>query len=168
MCDHCGCRQFPPIAELTADHERILEMAWAVSEAVDPVAPERLATRDRLLALLDEHVVKEETGLYPQLMGTGDLSNETNDRLEEEHRVVRAALVDGTFDRRTYFALAAHIEEEEMELFSGARFAFDDEEWHEMDAAHRAAHHAQGTAHDHSHHGHHRAHGAADALTPLP
>ena len=25
--------------------------------------------------------------------------------------------------------LAAHIEEEEMELFSGAMFAFDDDEW---------------------------------------
>ncbi|MBK5224180.1 MAG: hemerythrin domain-containing protein [Acidimicrobiia bacterium] len=150
MCDHCGCREFGPIAELTADHESILEMAWLVSEAADRTDPDRLATRDRLLVLLDEHVVKEETGLYPQLMATGDLSTDTNDRLEEEHRVVRVALVDGTFDRRDYFALAAHIEEEEMELFSGAMFAFDDEEWDEMDAAHHAAchHHPD---HDHHH-----------------
>lgn len=151
MCDHCGCRQFAPIAELTADHERILDMAWIVAAAGDRTDPARLRTRDELVALLDEHVVKEETGLYPQLMGTGDLSTETNDRLEEEHRVVRRALVDDCFDRKLYFALAAHIEEEEMELFSGARFAFDDEEWAEMDAAHHAAHHAAGRPHGHGH-----------------
>lgn len=155
MCDHCGCREFGPIADLTADHESILAMAWQVAEAADRADPERLAIRDRLVVLLDEHVVKEETGLYPQLMGTGDLSDDTNDRLEEEHRVVRAALIDGSFDRRDYFALAAHIEEEEMELFSGAMFAFDEEEWDEMDAAHRAA------CHHHNDHDHH--HGLAVA-----
>lgn len=149
MCDHCGCRQFAPIAELTADHERILEMAWQVAEAPDPAAPARVEVRDRLLVLLDEHVVKEETGLYPQLMATGDLTSDSNDRLEEEHRVVRAALVDATFDRRDYFALAAHIEEEEMELFSGAMFAFDEEEWEEMEAAHHAACHHHSHAHAH-------------------
>lgn len=152
MCDHCGCRQFPPIAELTADHERILEMAWAVAEAPDPSSPGSLAARDQLVTLLDEHVVKEETGLYPQLMATGDLDADSNDRLEEEHRFVRGALLGGTFDRRTYFALAAHIEEEEMELFSGARFAFDDEEWDEMTAAHAAAHrHGHPHPHPHTH-----------------
>ncbi|QGG94956.1 hypothetical protein [Actinomarinicola tropica] len=154
MCDHCGCRQFGPIAELTADHERILDMAWVVAEAADPADPARLATRDQLLHLLDEHVVKEETGLYPELIGTGDLSLEANDRLEEEHRVVRAALVDGSFDRRMYFALAAHIEEEEMELFAGAMFAFDEDEWDRMDAAHHAAcdhEHPHDHPHDHVH-----------------
>lgn len=36
MCDHCGCRYFRAIAELTADHEQILELAWQVAErAVD-------------------------------------------------------------------------------------------------------------------------------------
>lgn len=149
MCDHCGCRQFGPIAELTADHERILEMAWVVAEATDLDDAGRLAVRDRLVHLLDEHVVKEETGLYPELMATGDLSHEANDRLEEEHREVRAALVDGSFDRRTYFALAAHIEEEEMELFSGAMFAFDEDEWERMESSHHAA--CDHRDHDHPH-----------------
>ncbi len=136
MCDHCGCRAFPAIAELTADHERILSLAWLLAEAprrgdTDPTVG------DELLALLDAHVVKEETGLYPLLLAAGDLSAEASDALEDEHRTLRASLMDGAFDRRDYYALAAHIEQEEMELFPAAMFAFDDDEWDELRAVHR-------------------------------
>ncbi|HEX4867264.1 MAG TPA: hypothetical protein VFV32_06515 [Acidimicrobiales bacterium] len=36
-----------------------------------------------------------------------------------------------------------------MELFSTARFAFDDEEWDDMAAAHHAAFHRAGITHSH-------------------
>ncbi len=150
MCDHCGCRAFAPIAELTADHERILELAWQVATG-DPEAPERLAARDALVTLLGVHSVKEEIGLYPQLIESGDLAVEDNDRLEEEHREVHEALVADRFDKREYFALAAHIEEEESELFPFAMFAFDEDEWNRMDAAHHEAFHRLGLPHDHRH-----------------
>jgi hemerythrin-like domain-containing protein len=132
VCDHCGCRAFPAIAELTADHETILSLAWRLAEAArrgdttDPTA------RDELLAILDAHVVKEETGLYPLLLAAGDLSVETSGTLEDEHRTLRAALTGASFGRRDYYALAAHIEEEEMELFPAAMFAFDDDEWDDL------------------------------------
>jgi len=125
MCDHCSCRSFEPIADLSREHEEILALAWEVAEGRD-ATDER--ARD-LLAILDGHVRKEELGLYPWLSHTGDLTDEVLGRLEDEHVEVRAEIEAGTFDRLDYYALAAHIEEEEMELFPAAMFAFDDDGW---------------------------------------
>lgn len=139
MCDHCGCREFEAIAELTADHEVILDLAWKLSESVRNGVPIDPVGHERLMYLMDMHVLKEEKGLYPLLMGTGDLSADECALLEEEHTDLGAALVAGEFERRAYFALAAHIEQEESELFSAAMFAFDDEQWDQMLDVHRAA-----------------------------
>lgn len=139
MCDHCGCRAFGPIAELSAEHETILSLAWQVAEATRLRLAVDTDTTERLVALLDLHIAKEETGLYPLLREQGDLSPETSDGLEREHLTVRAALVGGTFDRPAYFALAAHIEQEELELFPMAMFGFDDDLWDDLDAIHREA-----------------------------
>lgn len=132
MCDHCGCREYGPIAELTADHEEILTLAWTLAES----GGARADVRDELVALLDAHVAKEESGLYPVLVETGDLSTEANDALEAEHRELRATLLSGAFDRRDFYALAAHVEEEEMELFPAAMFGFDDDGWDRLADAH--------------------------------
>ena len=150
MCDHCGCRAFGPIAELTADHEHILELAWEVAEGEWPDEATHQAARDQLNRFLDFHAVKEEIGLYPLLISTGDLEVERCEGLEAEHREVHDLLERAAFDRRSYFALAAHIEEEEMELFSGARFAFGDQEWEEMAQAHHATDHEFGVPHTHA------------------
>jgi hemerythrin-like domain-containing protein len=139
MCDHCGCRAFPPIAELTAEHEEILERGWAVAEAERAGRIQDASEVDALVRLLDVHVRKEETGLYPELIARGDLSADQLAELEEEHRDLHRALTASTFDRRAFYTLAAHIEVEEMELFPAAMLGFDDEEWDAMDGAHRAA-----------------------------
>ena len=150
MCDHCGCREFGPIAELTADHDAILDLAWRAA-AVEGSDPETVtAARNELIALLDLHAMKEELGLYPLLMATGDLAQEQNDALEAEHRSVRDVLQRSAFDRREYFALAAHIEEEELELFPSAMFAFDDDGWDAMLEAHHKAFHHFGVGHEHT------------------
>ncbi|MDZ7678858.1 MAG: hypothetical protein U5K29_09920 [Acidimicrobiales bacterium] len=62
-------------------------------------------------------------------MPTGRFGIGDRARLEEEHAALGAALQHGTFDRRTFYELAAHIEEEEMELFPMTMFGFDDDEW---------------------------------------
>lgn len=149
MCDHCGCRNFGPIAELTADHVDILELAWRVGEGQLPDEAARQAGREELNTLLRMHALKEETGLYPLLSNTGDLSREQCKRLEAEHRDMHRLLERAEFDRRSYYALAAHIEEEELELFSGAMFAFDDDDWEAMDRANHAAVHRFGVPHSH-------------------
>jgi hypothetical protein len=127
VCDHCSCRSFGPIADLTREHEEILALAWEIAEG-------REVSPDALLALLDPHVEKEERGLYPHLLQTGDLPQERLDVLEDEHVGLRFRLTSGTFDRRAYYALASHIEEEEMELFPAAMFAFDDDDWSDLEA----------------------------------
>lgn len=139
MCDHCGCREFPPIAELTAEHVEILDRAWALAEttrAGQPLPPAEVAVLSRLIAT---HALKEETGLYPELIERGGLAADQLAELEREHREILEALAEPHFDRRTYYELAAHIEVEEMELFSSAMLRFDEEEWDAMDEAHRAA-----------------------------
>ena len=138
MCDHCGCRAFQPIAELTAEHVQILTWAWSVAEAVRTGGTVDQDELSRLLALLDAHATKEEFGLYPELLEVDGLTEAECAVLEEEHRTIRVALVGGRFDRRDYYALSAHIETEEMELFSAARFTFDEVEWDEMTAVHSA------------------------------
>lgn len=125
MCDHCGCREYEPIADLTVEHESILALAWELAESSGASSDQR----DELVALLDVHVAKEETWLYPELVATGDLLPASSATLEEEHRALRSTLFSGSFDRRDFYALAAHIEEEELELFPAAMFAFDDDEW---------------------------------------
>jgi hemerythrin-like domain-containing protein len=128
MCDHCGCRSFAEIAELTAEHERILVLAWRVAEQRDEGA------RAELLQLLAGHVAKEEHGLYPQLVATGDLDHDVVDALEAEHTTIDAQAAGDRWDRRAYYELAAHIEQEEMELFPSAMFGFDDTDWAELGA----------------------------------
>lgn len=138
MCDHCGCHEFPAIAELAAEHETILSLGWQLAATTrQDVADD--SVRDELLRQLDIHVTKEETGLYPLLLAVGDLSVDASKALEHEHRTIREALTVGTFDRRDYFALAAHIEAEELELFPIAMFAFDDDIWEQLQVAHHDA-----------------------------
>jgi hemerythrin-like domain-containing protein len=125
VCDHCGCREYEPIADLTFEHESILALAWDLAESGGASCD----LRDELVARLDVHVAKEETWLYPELVASGDLSPVSSSALADEHRSLRATLFSGSFDRRDFYALAAHIEEEELELFPAAMFAFDDAEW---------------------------------------
>lgn len=140
MCDHCGCRSFGAISELSAEHDRILVLAWDVAEATRQGTAPSDGARDQLLSLLERHVLKEETGLYPLLRAADSLDDDTSDALESEHRELDLLLTSGgRFDRLAYLALAAHIEQEEMELFPSAMFAFEDDDWDSIDAAHRDA-----------------------------
>lgn len=129
MCDHCHCRDNRPIAELSAEHEEILRVAWSLSEHVRLAGATDAALRDELLDMLQVHVAAEEQALYPLLVASGGLDRSQSAVLEDEHEALRTSLLAGTFDRRTYYELAAHIEAEEMELFPAAMFGFDDEAW---------------------------------------
>jgi hypothetical protein len=129
VCDHCGCRRFPRIAELTAEHEAILALGWELAERVSARRAVDPAASGRLLGLVRSHTAKEETGLYPLLLEAAALEWETCDALEGEHRELEAALTGGVFDRRAFYALAAHVEQEEMELFPQAMLRFEDDSW---------------------------------------
>lgn len=137
MCDHCGCRDVGPTAELTAEHDEILGLAWQVAEAQRRgQAPDQRVV-GRLLEVRERHSTKEERGLFALVLEAGDCTPEQISTLEQEHLEQRAILEAGTFTRDDYYALAAHVEEEEFELFPMAMFGFDDAMWDEMDSIHR-------------------------------
>jgi len=138
MCDHCGCREFAPIAELTAEHVAILAIAEPLAEATRHSKPFATDQQDRLLELLDVHVAKEETGLYPLLLAEMGESADAFDHLEREHEEIYEAITGGVFDHLALYALQRHIEEEEEVLFSGALFHFEGDTWDDLEAAHRA------------------------------
>jgi hemerythrin-like domain-containing protein len=137
MCDHCGCRNVGPTAELTAEHDEILTLAWQLAEANRSHQPSDQVTLRRLMDLRARHSAKEEQGLFPLVLEAGDCTPEQIEHLEQEHREQRALLESGAFTRDDYYALAAHVEEEEYEIFPMAMFGFDDIMWAEMAEVHR-------------------------------
>lgn len=139
MCGHCGCHDLAPIGELDAEHDEILELAWTVLMSGADGAALDAAAVDQLIWLLDVHIDKEETGLYPLLRENGDLDETQGHRLERDHVVVRDALVAGQFGRTEYNDLVAHIEEEDDDLFPVAMFGFGDDLLQRMASAHEAA-----------------------------
>jgi hemerythrin-like domain-containing protein len=137
MCDHCGCRAYRPIAELTAEHEEILALAAPLAEATHHGHARDAAGRDRLVALLRTHVAKEEDGLYPLLIADSGEPADAFDHLVAEHRELFATIAADAFDHLALYALQRHIEEEEEVLFSGAVFSFEGDTWDDLEAAHR-------------------------------
>jgi hemerythrin-like domain-containing protein len=138
MCDHCGCRNVGPTAELTAEHDEILALAWQLAEAHRHARAADPSVVARLIELRARHSEKEERGLFPLVVESGDCEHSQVEHLESEHREQRARLDQGRFTRDDYYALAAHVEEEEFELFPMAMFGFDDTMWAEMEAVHRS------------------------------
>lgn len=138
MCDHCGCREYAPIAELTADHVEILALAEPLADATRHHRRIDTVGRDRLLALLAVHAAKEEAGLYPILIAQMGDSDSAFDHLEEEHRELAEAIEADRFEHLALYALQRHIEEEEEVLFSSALFWFDGDTWDDLEAVHAA------------------------------
>ncbi len=138
MCDHCGCRHVGPTAELTGEHDEILRLGWQIVRAEEARRP---IDEELFVSLVDLHLRhsrKEELGLFRLVLETGDCSPEQIEGLEREHREQTDLLASRSFDRDAYYALAAHVETEEYEIFPMAMFGFDDKLWDEMDAAHRS------------------------------
>jgi hypothetical protein len=134
MCNYCGCRDFPLIARLTAEHETIADAAGRLRDAISGGgdAPARL---DDLLALLLPHTSTEETGLFTELRVEGSLT-EAVDKLCAEHDDIHGVL--GAVDRANPdwpAVLAAlerlwrHIDNEEHGLFPAAVIALPIPAW---------------------------------------
>jgi hypothetical protein len=134
MCNYCGCRDFPLIARLTAEHETIADAAGRLRDAISDGgdAPARL---DDLLALLLPHTSTEETGLFTELRVEGSLT-EAVDKLCAEHDDIHGVL--GAVDRANPdwpAVLAAlerlwrHIDNEEHGLFPAAVIALPIPAW---------------------------------------
>jgi hemerythrin-like domain-containing protein len=141
MCDHCSCRQ-GAIGELMDQHERIGTLGSDVRAAVaaDQEGLAR-ANLDRLLAILEPHVVWEESGLFPAVCRHGEFVEHV-EGLEAEHASLYAALAAADDDDRGWGVAVAevldeldrHIYRENLGLFPAAISVLDAEDWDAIDA----------------------------------
>jgi hypothetical protein len=90
MCEYCGCQNVPAIALLTAEHDRIREVAGnleAAARRADLTVARSLARQ--LLQQLLPHTAVEEQGLFPAMAGE---FGEHVDTLLSDHRHIEQAL----------------------------------------------------------------------------
>ena len=143
MCEHCGCANIAPIAELMTEHGTMLEIAGDVRVALS--AGDREAARARFRALVDvlgRHSAKEERGVLAAVRHSGEYVDYVAD-LEEDHALLAEAVrasgsggddwprqIVGFLDDMTH-----HFEREERGLFPGALAALDIEEWETVEQA---------------------------------
>ncbi|MFD2768002.1 hemerythrin domain-containing protein [Micromonospora eburnea] len=135
MCNYCGCRDFPLIGRLSAEHEAIANAAGRLRAAIGTGAPAALTALDELLALLMPHTTTEEDGLFAELRAEGSLA-EAVTRLCAEHQDIHGVL--GGVDRlapdwpavlAALDRLHRHIDNEEHGLFPAAVIALPIPAW---------------------------------------
>ena len=126
MCNYCGCREFPLIGRLSAEHEAIANAAGRLRTAVQAGGADALVALDDLLALLMPHTATEEEGLFVELRAEGSLA-EAVAKLCAEHDDIHGVL--GGVDRAdpdwpgvlaALDRLHRHIDNEEHGLFPAA------------------------------------------------
>ncbi|WP_445257425.1 hemerythrin domain-containing protein [Nocardioides aurantiacus] len=144
MCEYCGCRGNPPIAELMDEHTALVDQAHLVRRELG--AGNRVAALARLtdlLAHLDRHVEREEDGIFRAIRATGDFVEEIDD-LEGEHRGFADAVAgldleaEGFTDRVTRLLddLDAHVEREDLGIFPVSVVTLGATGWAMVDEAH--------------------------------
>ena len=139
MCDYCGCRRSGPTAELAAEHERLLELADVVDNALYDGA-DATVVFDEFVRLLQMHAAKEEIGLFVHAKSSTPLGDQI-DALCSEHDDLHRWLADGPTGPdvpKALLLLATHIDDEEHDLFPHIIHALDPEQWDEIELAHRA------------------------------
>ena len=139
MCDYCGCRRSGPTAELAAEHERLLELADVVDNALDD-GTDATVVFDEFVRLLQMHAAKEEIGLFVHAKSSTPLGDQI-DALCSEHDDLHRWLTDGPTGPdvpKALLLLATHIDDEEHDLFPHIIHALDPEQWDEIELAHRA------------------------------
>jgi hemerythrin-like domain-containing protein len=141
MCEYCGCQSVPAIAELTAEHDQIREVAReldTVAQRQDlPVATELAG---RLLMLLAPHTAVEEQGLFRAMAGEFGAHVAS---LTDDHRRIEQVLGDVAsgdpadgWPRRVRVAVGElfhHILREQDGLFPAALSVLTPQQWDHLD-----------------------------------
>jgi hemerythrin-like domain-containing protein len=145
MCEHCGCREVPPIAELMDEHTALLDEATYVRKALvegDPIRTMKMLRT--LVGHLQQHVHREEEGVFPALRATGEFVEEV-DELEVEHRDLDAMLAEldvhaPDFAHRVtdlLHFLDVHVERENLGVFPVSVVTLGADGWDRVARAHR-------------------------------
>lgn len=144
MCEYCGCREVPAIAELMDEHTALMEQAHLVRQDLghgdDHAAMTRLTA---LVGSLDRHMNREEAGIFRAIRSSGEFVDEI-DALEGEHRDFSAA-VAALDPGATSFAdqvgtllddLDVHVEREDLGIFPVSVVTLGATGWAMVEAAH--------------------------------
>ncbi|MFF7250113.1 hemerythrin domain-containing protein [Embleya sp. NPDC008237] len=143
MCEYCGCQSIDAIAELTAEHDSVVNLMSNVRTARRSGDIAEMARGACLItAILRPHTQVEEHGLFPAM------SDEFPDHiaaLEDEHRRFETVLgeaadgipADPDWPDRLMDALGLlreHILKEQDGVFPAALTILTSEQWDMMDA----------------------------------
>jgi hemerythrin-like domain-containing protein len=128
------------------EHTALLDEAYEVRKALGEGDPGRaMELLRRLVGHLDQHVHREETGIFPAMRETGEFVEEV-DELEGEHRDLDAAL-EGLDPHAADFAqrvtdllhtLDLHVQRENLGVFPVAIVTLGADGWNTIDRAHAA------------------------------
>ena len=109
MCEYCGCQALDAIADLTAEHDLVIELGRQVRAALRGGDLGHAAERVRAItAVLGPHTEVEEAGLFPAMAG------EFPDHVEAlrgEHRIVEDVLAEAAHGTPTDPAWPARVEQ---------------------------------------------------------
>ncbi|MFA6576378.1 MAG: hemerythrin domain-containing protein [Nocardioides sp.] len=144
MCEHCGCREVESIRELRDEHDALAGQAFHVRHAL--AFGDRSAARallDELASHLDQHVTREEHGMFAALRTQGEFADEV-EALEGEHRAMDAVVAGLDPESPDFTAravallddLEAHIEREDLGVFPVAVVTLGASGWATVEAAH--------------------------------
>jgi hemerythrin-like domain-containing protein len=138
MCDYCDCRSHGEIAELSAEHEQLLQLLAELRDA-SAAHDRRLAAPiiSQLRAMLDPHAAREERGVFAQLLAA-ELDPIYVELFADDHDWLRQRCYDldeAGWERgvdELIARLSAHIAREESDLFPTAHQLLGPQQWELM------------------------------------
>lgn len=137
MCSYCGCRALDEVADLTAQHEEIINATGAIRKSA--LAKDRESVKlhvASLVELLLPHTIQEETGVFAELSKRSEFKDHVKTLCAEHERLHHLfdrlsagemSLVDTAIDE-----LREHIEKEENGLFPAAAVELEGVLWQDL------------------------------------
>lgn len=143
MCDYCGCQALHAIAELTKEHDLVVNLAGEAARALRAGELDVAAERSRSIGeVLGPHTAVEEGALFPAM--AAEFGEHVADLLHE-HRVIEAVLAESATSTPTdpgwparltdvLRLLREHILKEQDGVFPAALAALDSDQWDAVEA----------------------------------
>jgi hemerythrin-like domain-containing protein len=138
VCEYCGCQDLATIAELTAEHDILVNLSGQVCRALQAGDLDTAALRTRTMAtVLAPHTRVEEEALFPAM---AEEFGEHVQGLLSEHRLIEGVLTESaqrtpddlSWPERLQDALEVlreHILKEQDGLFPAALSVLDPAQW---------------------------------------
>ena len=139
MCDYCGCRDHEAIAQLSIEHETLLEMLTELQRHADNHdLAEARPLLERLHDVLSPHAMREERGVFAELEHAG-VAPTYIAMFEADHQQIHDLLARTeaagweAAARQLVRALREHIAREESDLFPAAHQLLVPSQWDAVD-----------------------------------